>query len=145
MMLLLPIVFSIIIKYLEDFFVLQMRYICTDFVELSMAHLLRQNSRFYHLSTPRYARNAFCVMLIDFVKFIITFSCLYLYYYKGRCYAIIYHLKVRHEYSKLIQKNNIQTLFCVSILTKFVASQDLRNTLQLKRYSYKGIAIRVQQ
>ena len=41
-------------------------------------------------------------ILIDFKKFIITFSCLYFYYYKGRCYSVIYHLKGRHEYYKLI-------------------------------------------
>jgi hypothetical protein len=48
-----------------------------------------------HFDTP-------CIILIDFEKFITTFSCFYFYYYKGRCYSIIYHLKARHEYSKMI-------------------------------------------
>ena len=29
-------------KYFEDFFVLQLRSVCTDFVELSMTHLLKK-------------------------------------------------------------------------------------------------------
>jgi hypothetical protein len=44
-------------KYLEDYFVLQLRFVCTSFVELSTAHLLKINSRSYHLPTPRYKQN----------------------------------------------------------------------------------------
>ncbi len=42
------------------------------------------------------------ILLVDFEKFIFTLSCLYFYYYKGRCYSITYHLKCRDEYYKLI-------------------------------------------
>ena len=76
-------------KYFEDFFVLQLRSVCTDFIELSMTHLLKKNSRFYHLPTLRYVRNLKkcckhfdtpCIILVDFEKFLITFSCLYFNY-----------------------------------------------------------------
>ena len=63
---------------------------------------LKKIQNFHHLSTPRYVRNTSCIILIDFENFIITFLCLYFYYYKGRCYSVIYHLKGRHEYYKLI-------------------------------------------
>ena len=72
------------------------------FVELFTPHLFKKIQDFYHLSTPRYVRNTSCIILIDFENFIITFSCLYFYYYKGRCYSVIYHLKGRHEYYKLV-------------------------------------------
>ena len=44
-------------KYFEDFFVLQLRSVCTDFVELSMAHLLKKNSKFYLYPKLRYMQN----------------------------------------------------------------------------------------
>ena len=44
-------------KYFEDFFVLQLRSVCTDFVELSMAHLLKNNSKFYLYRKLRYMQN----------------------------------------------------------------------------------------
>ena len=89
--------------------------ICSDIFCRVFQTISFKKSRFYHLSTPRYVRykkNVANILLhsasyfVDFKNFIITLSCLYFYYYKGRCYSIIYHLKGHHEYSKLIKKHN---------------------------------------
>jgi len=86
--------------------------ICSDiFCRAFHTASFKKNSRFYHLSMLRYVWNKKNVgnilihpasYFVDFKNFIITFSCLYFYYYKERCYSIIYHLKGGHKYSKLI-------------------------------------------
>jgi hypothetical protein len=61
------------------------------FCSASTAHLLPKTSRFDHLLTPRYVQNTPCIILVDFEKFIMTFSCLYYCYSNQRCYSIICH------------------------------------------------------
>ncbi len=70
-------------KKIEDFII----YLCRDMREIKRRH------NYFNIR---------CMTLVDFEKFIITFSYLYLYYYKGRSYLIIYYLIGRHEYLKLI-------------------------------------------
>jgi hypothetical protein len=44
-------------KCLGEYFVLQVRFVCTSFLELSTAHLFKKNSRFYLFLKPRYMQN----------------------------------------------------------------------------------------
>jgi hypothetical protein len=52
--------YKIIVKMFGRHFLLQQEFIntiLTNFIELSMAHLLKQKSRCYHLLKPRYMQN----------------------------------------------------------------------------------------